>query len=238
MQFLRRMLCWMPEERPVAEELVFDKFSNAVLCNHIFGSIDWDNNIENLSTILTMPRSSLIECTVFVRMLFIDYLLLGFGRSSWTACFYYDNPTSLHTRMRSATSSAERSGSYLRLCTYPHQGMLYTKGWSMKCWTLPTYIFQSFQFPTPLPQLSSFITNLSLDLAQLKQSLLKAIPYPLRLIQTPSYVALSINNMLPHDWGCLVASVIARSFLAKSGVLGSQRKVELRTRKPGCRSLK
>lgn len=25
-QFLRRMLCWMPEERPVAEELAFDEF--------------------------------------------------------------------------------------------------------------------------------------------------------------------------------------------------------------------
>ena len=25
-QFLRRMLCWIPEERPVVEELVFDEF--------------------------------------------------------------------------------------------------------------------------------------------------------------------------------------------------------------------
>lgn len=25
-RFLRRMLCWMPEERPVAEELAFDEF--------------------------------------------------------------------------------------------------------------------------------------------------------------------------------------------------------------------
>lgn len=25
-QFLRRMLCWVPEERPVAEELAFDEF--------------------------------------------------------------------------------------------------------------------------------------------------------------------------------------------------------------------
>jgi hypothetical protein len=63
----------MPEERPIAEELAFDEFLMQPYATTF---------LEASTETVTMPRSSLIECIVFIRILFIDYLILGFGRSS------------------------------------------------------------------------------------------------------------------------------------------------------------